>query len=32
MILEEFHKDDYKLFKSGADEIIYKSDGFEFLK
>ncbi len=32
MILETFNKNDYKLFKHGADEIIYKNDGFEFLK
>jgi hypothetical protein len=32
MVLDKFDGDDYKFFKSGADEIIYKDDGFDFLK
>ncbi len=31
-ILEKFSKDDYSFFKIGNDELIYKDDGYDFLK
>lgn len=31
-LLQEFSKDDYSLYKLGNDELIYKNDGYEFLK
>ncbi len=32
MVLDEFSKNDYWALKIGSDDIIYKKDGYEFLK